>query len=992
MVRKILFIFAFILLLSISFSQTYLITKENLEKIFKEIKKEILSIQSYNFKCYFNRICVFDKPIKGFESFFIENKPIFKIQRLESLSILDVYRVWNTSFENLNLTGSNVKIAILDTGIDIKHKDLNYSLDSWKCFYSIDNKVIEGNWSYCNDDNGHGTHVAGIIAARYDGNISKCFEGYVCGAAPNATLFIAKVLDSEGYGTLIDILNALEWAVNNSVDIISMSFGADLSSLGFSSCYPYGSNDADIIRTFDDIMDYIAEKYNIVLIAAAGNNHNSFSSPACAKNVIAVGAIDKNKNLAYFSSRGPIDGRIKPDIVAPGVLISSTFPTNTYRTLSGTSMATPFISGIAALLLEAFKKESINYTSQEIKALVLTSPNELDRNNSFGSGIVNATELIRIRKNYLTSRVYYNETTLFIINASKNNFKITIYRNEFNKSNFANIFLFDSQGNLVKYFSTSDNVIQIKGITAGKYYLLANFVNISNITFAFSEKICEPFNFTCLNNLESFVAGPLLNIVVEEPIEYKINSTHINFSISIKDFLGNFISTPLIVNVTIRNSTNHIVFNKAFSSSKINFVFSPASFDVYSLLIQALSENKWGMIEKSYLFLPYEILTPKNILKLMNGDYLNVTLKLPDNFNISNASIYLPEKPGSIQILSFKNISNIWFNFTRISLNIPGIYYLYLNITSGLNSYNVTFPIFEFNNTFSYLIDFPSKSFAYRSINITFKLYHFNGTELNIDRKICLKNESLNIVCINSSSSNFTLSLNVSFSGIYNLSFLANDTFGNYLVLNKSILISLLPDKLIIEKSKNIFTIFEPLNVSVLAINSSGNQICLICDIYVNISYISGTKSSTVLWNVSSHSIINNIIPPTPNGTYNITFYTKINPLIINSTTVDIITANISTNVSQRVFPNNINISINISIDRLSNVSIEIAKINISGIYSLKPLEDFSATYGCQINSIQGNFLWCNVTNGINLVLNTSETSTYIINITSFNDTANGFL
>ncbi|MDI7275453.1 MAG: S8 family serine peptidase, partial [Anaerolineae bacterium] len=197
------------------------------------------------------------------------------------------------------------------------------------------------------DGHGHGTHVAGIVAGTGSSSAGK-----YRGVAPDATLYSAKVLGADGGGLTSTVIAGLEWAVDQEVHVINLSLGSSGSSDG---------TDALSVAC-DTIM-----ARGIVVCVAAGNDgpgHYTIGSPGAAQQPITVGACTLDGQVAEFSSRGPTaDGRVKPDIVLPGVNVTSCRATGTrmgapldpyYTSASGTSMATPVAAGLVALLLEAF--------------------------------------------------------------------------------------------------------------------------------------------------------------------------------------------------------------------------------------------------------------------------------------------------------------------------------------------------------------------------------------------------------------------------------------------------------------------------------------------------------------------------------------------------------------------------------------------------------------------------------------------------------------
>ena len=212
--------------------------------------------------------------------------------------------------------GAGVKVAVIDTGIDCTHPDL-------RCDFGSGTNIVNPGADPM-DDNEHGTHVAGTIAGRGNGG--------PLGVAPKATLIPVKVLDAEGSGSLSDIVAGINWASRAGVDVINMSLGG-----------PNGS--AALQRAVSQAL-----ASGVVIVAAAGNsgpNPDTVGFPGGYPGVIAVAASDKNDQVASFSSRGDAVA-----FIAPGVAITSTIPGGGTKSLSGTSMASPHVAGLAALALE----------------------------------------------------------------------------------------------------------------------------------------------------------------------------------------------------------------------------------------------------------------------------------------------------------------------------------------------------------------------------------------------------------------------------------------------------------------------------------------------------------------------------------------------------------------------------------------------------------------------------------------------------------------
>ena len=314
-------------------------------------------------------LCLLDEISAGFKSLaaddnieFIEDDYLARIQVLasttETLKIASQNIPWGVrKIEAPDVwkrcQGEGIKVGIIDTGIDLGHPDLK---DNIKEAYS----VVDG--ASADDDNGHGTHVAGIIAAL-DNDIG------VVGVAPKAEIYSVKAFDKKGRGTVSDIIDALQWCVENKVHVINMSFGI-------------GTNSRALKRAIG-----AAHRHNIIMVAAAGNSGGSDSVlyPAKYQEVIAVAASDSKDQAAEFSSRGP-----EVNIIAPGVDVSSTYINEEYKNLSGTSMACPHVVGACALLM------SISGTKAEsVKKAILSTAKDIGLpEETQGVGLVNVSAAV----------------------------------------------------------------------------------------------------------------------------------------------------------------------------------------------------------------------------------------------------------------------------------------------------------------------------------------------------------------------------------------------------------------------------------------------------------------------------------------------------------------------------------------------------------------------------------------------------------------------
>ncbi|WP_101296720.1 S8 family peptidase [Halegenticoccus soli] len=231
-----------------------------------------------------------------------------------------VDRVDGDVAEAYGYTGSGADVAIIDTGIDSDHPDLVDNLGSGAYAVACSGSGCNYGWD---DDNGHGTHCAGIAAAVDNSR-------GVVGVATNPTLHAVKVLDSRGGGSYSDIAAGIEYVADQGWDVASLSLGGGKS------------------YTVEDAVEY-AYSRGVLLVAAAGNSgpcSDCVGYPAAEPECIAVSATTSSDSLASFSSTGP-----EVELAAPGQDIYSTYVGGGYTSLDGTSMACPHVSGVGGLLM-----------------------------------------------------------------------------------------------------------------------------------------------------------------------------------------------------------------------------------------------------------------------------------------------------------------------------------------------------------------------------------------------------------------------------------------------------------------------------------------------------------------------------------------------------------------------------------------------------------------------------------------------------------------
>ena len=297
------------------------------------------------------------------------NDSYYSTQRVK-MNQIRIPKVWD------GLTGTSNKIAVIDTGINGYHEEFG-------------DRIIDG-YDYVNlhgihshrdsDDNGHGTAVTGIITAQGNNNTG------IAGIDWSAQIIPVKAFNSGGTATTSAVINSVTWAANHGANVINMSFGSNSSSTGFVTAINYASSK------------------DIILVAASGNDgKSSLSYPARYNHVIAVGAITDDNARASFSNYGA-----ELDIMAPGVSVETTSDSiSSYTSESGTSVAAPFVSGIASLAMLAHP----GYSSAQLESAIISSGRAVSamgnnlRTNEYGYGIITSDNIVMRNGNNNTATV-----------------------------------------------------------------------------------------------------------------------------------------------------------------------------------------------------------------------------------------------------------------------------------------------------------------------------------------------------------------------------------------------------------------------------------------------------------------------------------------------------------------------------------------------------------------------------------------------------------
>lgn len=464
--KKLIITFVLLLLVSIVFAQNESFSIKEKKSILKDknyyLIENNLSVDKKD-KITLTNLKKIDKEQRVFIELSDKKFKTKKVKKKELFSLLDnesIKKIWpdRELFVNVNdassitgannfnsIEGNNVKVCVLDTGVKLNHSML---IDK-EIFY--EDFTSEGFY----DGHGHGTHVATTLAGS-DFNYT--------GIAPLASLYVGKVLDSSGSGYLSWLINGIDWCINNNVSIISMSLGATYSE------EPEELLDApEILKVKDAVNNGI-----LVVIASGNYGQGMVTTPGLSLDALTVGAVDKNNLSTSFSGFGFVNGTLKPDIVAPGVDICAG-SLNGYSCLSGTSMATPIVAGLGALLFD-----SVN----DVKEYLIN--NSKDIGLDFGLAYVNEIEPQSIIINsFKVYADYIDDGARFVLDVDgTSNVTLIVDGDEFNfNGSFDFVYNLDGIGNYDYSLKVNNETLE------GSFFVNNYKINIPTFNLGVSDSV-----------------------------------------------------------------------------------------------------------------------------------------------------------------------------------------------------------------------------------------------------------------------------------------------------------------------------------------------------------------------------------------------------------------------------------------------------------------------------------------------------------------------
>ncbi|MEM2963262.1 MAG: S8 family serine peptidase [Candidatus Anstonellales archaeon] len=534
-------------------------------------EKVISSLRSFPLKARYKYFNAFAGEVTRQQLLELERNPLVKriiydrpvyISLQEALPLQNVTPAYNLYVGGQNITGKGQAVCVIDTGIAYNHESFGNCTSGE--FFSGNCSKVRGGWNFVNrtndptDDNGHGSHVAGIIAAN----------GSVRGVAPEAEIVALKVLNRNGQGYFSDVALAVEWCISNksiyNISVISMSLGDG------------GRYTEDTCPTFNTSLFSSATNAGIAIFAASGNENHStgISHPACDPSVISVGAVydadvggvawsncvdatTSPDRLTCFTNRGP-----NLDLLAAGALITSVDYDGTTVTMGGTSMAAPMAAGAAALIKQFISLQRGNATPIEIKnTLKASGKNVTDPWNGTVYPRISVFEAL-IRADSIKPTIFFVEPT------PANN--VTI-----NGSNvFINISINENYSSAIIEWAGSNESL-INSTNTKSFYAYINKTNLSSGTY--------PYKIYVIDLNGNINSSETRNIIVD-------NYPIFDFSSPTPDDNSVINKTWVEINVTFSSPSASVVLLEWNLSSNLTM---NGTFPTFGTTISSLSDENY---------------------------------------------------------------------------------------------------------------------------------------------------------------------------------------------------------------------------------------------------------------------------------------------------------------------------------------------------------------------------------------------------------------
>jgi serine protease AprX len=667
-------------------------------------------------------------------------------------------QVWDLIYNGININGTGVNVSIIDTGINYNHPDLASNYIGGYDFVNDDDYPMDDNW--------HGTHVAGTVAGTG-------VDGTNTGVAPGSKLFGVKVLNADGNGSYSDVIDGVQWSIDNGADIVSLSLGG-----------PHTPSMTTMVNN--------AIAAGVLPVIAAGNSGPNASTIECPGDefyATTVGSTDSSDTIAPSSSRGPVtwigDTYTKPDVTAPGVNIISTSYSDGYATKSGTSMATPHVSGAAALILQVYP----DMTPLEVRQLLEDTAVDLGdagKDNTSGSGRIDVLKAISIQPPAV-SNVSINPDLTYtdpVLNASISDlFNNISYADYFIDNDLENSTVFNAvDGSFDSSFENVTGIINISRLPDGVHNItirvkdsMNNWNNQTNTSFTvdttaptsntpynteFSANTSASFDKWILTDLYPGYYRVLRNGTEIVPPTSWTNYTNItvlvdtnislgdfNYTIQYNDTAGNN-GTQNTVIITINDTTKPILSdnmplsgtNNTKPTISINATDRGAGINASSAEMKV--EGVPVLLSNTSLGFTFNF-TNTTTAAYNHGDTVNVTFNVSDNeghMNNTSWMFYIDTVMPTIEITSHREGYSTTSSSIIVTSTVNGTGSPPTVTVNSVTAVNKTKSI-NFNGTFSApasLTVGPNTIHA----NVTDAAGNTNSTLINVTRTTVSKTSS----------------------------------------------------------------------------------------------------------------------------------------------------------------------------------------------------------------------------------------------------------